>query len=58
MSLVQNDHVIQAFAANTPNGLFDVGFYHGLRGAIPMCSIPMCRTRCRNEALWMAFQEQ
>jgi hypothetical protein len=25
MSFVQNDHVIQAFAANTPNGLFDVG---------------------------------
>ena len=49
MSLVQDDHVIQAFATDTPDEPLDVGFCHGLRGqsALPQypCAAPAAEMR-------------
>ena len=50
MALVQDDHVIQAFTADTPDEPFDIGVLPRIPGAMTTSSIPIFRTRCRNEA--------
>jgi hypothetical protein len=51
MALVQDDHVIQALATDAPKEPLDIRILPRIRGAMTSSSIPICRTRCRNEAL-------
>ena len=51
MSLMQDNHVIQTLAADIPHHSFDIGVLPWTLRAMTTSSIPMCRTRCRNEVL-------
>ena len=48
VSLVENEHVIQALRRIEPMSRSTNGFCHGLCGAVRISSIPMPFTRCRN----------
>jgi hypothetical protein len=48
VSLVENEHVIQALALDRVDEPSTNGFCHGLCGAVRTSSIPMPFTRCRN----------
>jgi hypothetical protein len=47
MSLVHDDHVLQAFTAEAPDEPLHVGVLPWTAGAITTSWIRMCRTRCQ-----------
>jgi hypothetical protein len=53
MLLVQDDHVVQAVAAETPGQPLDVRILPRTSGAIKTSSIPICWTRCRKAVPWV-----
>ena len=43
--IVEDDHVVEALAANASNDSFDVRLCHGERGAVRTCWMPSPATR-------------
>jgi hypothetical protein len=47
MPLVQDDHLVQAIASDTPNQTLDIRMLQGRCGVVSTSLLPMCRLRCR-----------